>query len=525
MYSGRQSPRSATAAEQEEHPQQEEQAEYPQNEEDVAVDRVESPPPPPMAPMGVVTSNHASAPVTDDDLKRDFESEVLDLARDRSLNRKERAAKKKALLERQAVVEKERERRAVAAMEAKLPRPHWYTSDDEDDESIYSDVEPEEVSEMKAQPEGGAGFVSLIVYTSLSAAALVFHLVSSCPIPWMRGRNGRLYGIWRATGGGQAALEVRHIGDCSYEMQYWRAASAMSVLATFASLGATISGALMCVGKGHMGASFILSFYSMSFGLVSWALVVALYHYFRCGKGAFASGVARLDAGFALTLIGWVLSTAAIIVLALHFFKYWTRSIHSGKTRAVRFFYVAVCIVTILFYCVGQAYTMWGKTFPGVKASVSMWHVQVYDRETRLSTFLNRRTYRCTTITRRMKVVAAFMIMSLIWLFFAVTLGTGACHDTRYIKGSLIFGYASSIFALVAWITLLVTRHSHLCTGATPAGQSYWTDMGYNGIPSGINNAQINFDGYTLREGFGLIVAGWGISTIAVIFNTVLWDL
>ncbi|KAG5484950.1 hypothetical protein LSCM1_07026 [Leishmania martiniquensis] len=476
---------------------------------------------PPTAPA---PSNNPIAPVTEDDLKRDFDSELLDVAHDKSLSRKERAAKKKELLQRQAVVDKERERRTIAALEAALPRPEWYSSDNED-ESVQSEGESDNASELKMQPEGGAGLAFRVVYTVLSAVAFVFHLASSCPIPWMRSKSGRQYGLWRATGGGQPDLDVKNIHDCSYEMQYWQAAAATSVLATVASFGAMIGGALLCVNKGHMGASFILSFYSMTFALVSWALVAALFHYFRCGKGSFASGVARLDAGFALTLMGWMMHMAALVVLGVHFFTYWTRSIHGGKTRAIRFIYLATGIVTMLFYCVGQAFTMWGKTFPGVKASVSLWHVQIFDRETHLSTFLSRQTYMCTTITHRMKVVAAFMIMSIIWLFFAVVLGTGACYNSKYIKSSIFFGYASSIFTLVAWITLLATWRERLCTGATPRGQSYWTDMEYNGIPSGIPNAQIDFDGYSLREGFGLIVSGWAINTLAIIFNSVLYDL
>ncbi|AIN96091.1 hypothetical protein LPMP_100220 [Leishmania panamensis] len=479
---------------------------------------------PPMASMEPVKSNDVDAPVTEDDLKRDFDSEVLDLARDKSLNWKERAAKRKDLLSRQAVVEKERERRVIATLEARLPRPDWYSSDN-DDESIQSDVEAHEASELKMQPEGGAGFVFRVVYTVLSTVAFIFHLTSSCPIPWMRSSSGRKYGVWRATGGGEPDLKVSDIHDCSYEMQYWQAVAATSVLATFASCGAMISGVLLCVNKGHMAASFILSFFSISFSLISWALVVALYRYFRCGKGAFASGVAHLDGGYALTLIGWVMHMTAIIVLIVYFFKYWTRSIHSGKTRAVRFIYVAVGIITMVFYSVGVAYTLWGKTFPAVKVSVSLWHVQVYDRETRLSTFLSHSTYKCTTITRYMRVVAALMILSTIWLFFAVVLGTGACHNSKYLKSSIIFGYASSIFALIAWIILLTMRQGRLCTGAAPIGQSYWVDMGYNGIPSGIENAEINFDGYTLREGFALIVSGWGINTLVLIFNTALWNL
>ncbi|KAL7699028.1 Amastin surface glycoprotein [Lotmaria passim] len=458
--------------------------------------------------------------ITEEDMTRDFDEEVLDLAKDKSLSRKQRAKKKKSLLARQAIVMKEKDRRAIIALDAKLPRPDWYTSDDEED-SIMTDVEKEEVSELKAQPPDGQGRLFLILYTVLSFVAFVFHLTSSCPIPWMRG-HGRQYGVWRAKGGGLPVLKVNNIHDCSNEMQYWQAAAALSVICTFVSCGAWISGLLLCFSKGHMGASFALSFYGAVFSLASWALVVALYHYFRCGKGVFANIGVHLDAGFALTLIAWVCHLAALALLAVHFLRFWTRSVHSGQIHPMRFVYMACLIVTMLFYCVGMAYNMWSKSFPLVKVSVTMWHVEIYDRKTNLRTFLNRQTYKCTTITRRMKVVAAFIILSLIWIFFALIFATGACFDSRFIQSSLIFGYTSVIFALVGWITLIVTRHGHLCTGATPKGVSAWADLGYNGIPSGINNAQIRFDGYALKEGFGLIVAGWALSTVAVVLNTVL---
>ncbi|KPI88109.1 hypothetical protein ABL78_2796 [Leptomonas seymouri] len=456
--------------------------------------------------------------IAEEDMNRNFDEEVLDLAKDKSLSRKERAKKKKALLALQALVEEEKERRTVVELDAKLPRPDWYTSDDDDD-SILSDVEEEEVSDLTLQPPDGQGQAFLILYTVLSFVAFVFHLTSSCPIPWMRG-HGRQYGVWRAKGGGLPDLKVNNIHDCSNEMQYWQAAAALSVISTVVSCGAWISGVLLYMHKGHMGASFALSFYCAVFSLASWALVVALYHYFRCGKGVFANMGVHLDAGFALTLIAWVFHLAALALLGIHFLRFWTRSVHSGKLHPMRFVYVACLIVAMLFYCVGMAYRMWSKDFPLVKASVTMWHVEVHDKTTNLRTFLSRRAYKCTTITRRMKVVAAFIIMSLIWMFFALMLGTGACYDARLVKGSLIFGYISIIFAPVAWITLLATRDGHLCTGATPAGASAWVDMGYNGIPSGIDNAQIRFDGYTLKEGFGLLVAGWALTTVAVILET-----
>ncbi|GET86438.1 hypothetical protein, unknown function [Leishmania tarentolae] len=489
-------------------------------EERAAASRSEEP----QQAMESRASNNGGAPMTESDLQCDFDKQMLEVKHDKRLTRKERAAQRKSLLERQAAVEQERERRAIAALESRLPRPDWYSSADED-EMIEDDIEEKKVSELKTQPEGGAGFVFCVLYTVLSAIAFVFHLASSCPIPWMRSKSGRKYGVWRATGGGLPDLKVGDIHDCSYEMQYWQATAATTVMATVASCGSMISGVLLCVNKGHMGASFILSFYSFFFSLVSWALVVALYHFSRCGKAAFASGVAHLDAGFALTLIGWVMHMGALIVLGVHFFKYWTRSINSGKTRAVRFLYVAAGVITIFLYCSGQAYSMWGKTFPEVEASVSLWYVRVYDRQTRLSTYLSRNTYKCPVFNDRMKASVGLLAVGTIWLFFAVVLGTCACYNFQYIKVSIFCGYASCICALVGWIVLVVTQHDHLCDGATPSGQSYWADMGYNGIPSGIENAQVEFSGYGLREGFGLILVGWILSTVVLIFNTALWDI
>lgn len=458
------------------------------------------------------------------DTTRDFDLEILTVEKDRSLSRSQRRAEKKRLLAEQAAAEAITEKQAIRDLEAKLPRPSWYSSDDESD-SFVSSEEAKEISELRSQPEGSAGYPSLILYTVLSFISFVFNLASSCPIPWMRSSSGRKYGVWSSWGGNETRLMVSDLFDCSQERQYWQAASAMSVIATFAAFGSVISGILLYFRKGHLGASLILSFYSMSFSLVAWSLVVALFHNFRCGKGVFADGVAHLDAGFALTLIAWVFHLAAIVVLGIYFLQYWTRSVHGGKPSAMRFIYVALTVVVMLFYCVGPAYTQWGKSFATVKVSVTMWHVEVYNKETQLSLFLSRRSYRCTTITRRMKVVAAFIIMACIWLFFSLVLGVGACYDTRYIRGSNFFGWAAALFSLVAWLVLIITRHGHLCTGTVAAGESTWADLGYNGIPTGIENAQIRFDGYALKEGFGLMVAGWALNTLAVLFNTILYDI
>lgn len=409
------------------------------------------------------------------------------------------------------------EKKAVAAVESQLPRPEWYSSDD--DEKSAESSEDEEKSDLTAPAEGGMAV--LVLYTVLCFLAFVFSLTASCPIPWMKGKGamrGRKFGIWKATGGALPDIKVTDTHDCSNEVQYWQAASAFAVLSTFATFGALIAACLLCVGRGHFGASFALSFYGMVFALVSWTLVAALFHFHRCGKGSYAS-IANLDAGFALMLLTFIIMLASLGLLAVQFFTYYTRGVHAGKNQPMRLLVAVLLCVVMLFNCVGPAFNQWSKTFDQVKVHVTMWRVEVFDRTTELSTYLSRRDYKCSTITRRMKVVAAFNVMGNIWLFVAIPLAVGACHVARLRNGTMLFATLSCIFSMVAWLTLAATRHGHLCTSVVPPAASLWTAQGYNGIPSGYDNGQIVFDGYSMSEGFGLMVTGWVLNLAAVILN------
>ncbi|EPY33740.1 hypothetical protein STCU_02026 [Strigomonas culicis] len=402
-------------------------------------------------------------------------------------------------------------------MEATLPRPAWYSSDDED--SGAEDAIEEDGTEMRAPQERR----SLVhVYTICVCIGFALNLAASCPVPWMRAaQGGRTYGVWRATGGGAADLEVTAIHDCSNEKQYWQAAGAFSVLATFFAAGAVISGIFLSVGRGHIGVSLALGFYGMAQSLVSWALAAALFHHYRCGKGTYSS-FARLDAGFALALVACALHLVGTAVLFVHFATYYTKSVHFGKPHAYRFLFVALLVVVMLFWCVGSAYTQWHRTFPLVKVRVTMWHVEVYDRASRLSTFLGRREYGSTIFIARMKVVAGFNIMSLIFAGLALFTAMAACFNHKQRRNSNILAVIAWLTSFISWIVLLVVRHRPIGTVAVAAGESFWYDLGYNGIPTGVANGQISYKGYAMGDGFALIVTGWALLLVATVINCVI---
>lgn len=409
------------------------------------------------------------------------------------------------------------ETRQVKEMEARLPRPEWYTSDDEDSSESSEDVK--ETSELKAKPPGGVGL--LTVYILFCFVSFAFNLASSCPIPWLRARQGgRKYGVWKEWGGGLPDLKVKDITGCSEEKQYWQATSAFSVIATVFSFGATVAGLLLVLGHGHVGASFALSFYCTAFSLGAWALVVALFHFYRCGKGVFAVDLARLDAGFALTLIAFVLQLISLVVLLIYFTTYYTKSIHAGKQSPMRWIYVVMASVVMLLYCVGPALEQWSKEFPLIKCSFSIWHVKIYDRNSLLTAVLSRKAYRCSTIIRRMKVVAGFVVMSNIWMFLSLMFGIGACYREKLCRPANVLGWASVFFFMVAWLVLMITRYDNLCTSDVPPGSTLWP-ADYNGVPTGVFNAKVRFDGYKWREGFALMITGWALNVVASLLNCI----
>ncbi|CAD2222918.1 hypothetical protein AGDE_02556 [Angomonas deanei] len=411
----------------------------------------------------------------------------------------------------------EEEKEKVAAMEATLPRPSWYSTDSDDGEEEL--VDAAEINEMKVKPPGSTGI--LIVYIILIGIGWVFNLASSCPIPWMKAKHGgRTYGVWRAKGAGLPDLKVNNIHDCSNEMQYWQAGAAFSVFATCFSFGALISGILLICGKGHIGVSIGLAFYSMSFSLVSWSLIAALLHYHRCGKGTYNS-FARLDAGFALTVVAWVLELVACLLLLIYFSCRYTKSVHSAKYSPMRIVYVILIFIVIVFWCVGCAYTMYEKDFPLVKSKITIWHTEVYDKASKMSTFLGRKWYMCSTYTRRMKVVAAFNIMSNIWAFFALMCGFASIQNRKMISKASLFGFIAFFFSFVSWLVIVINKSRILCNTEILEGQSLWYDLGYNGIPTGVEDGLINVKNYKLGEGFILIVTGWALVLVASILNCI----
>lgn len=158
-------------------------------------------------------------------------------------------------------------------------------------------------------------------------------------------------------------------------MQYWQVLCAISIMATFAACGALISVILLYFKHGHLGASLILTFYSFVFTLMAWAVVVALFHYKRCDRPAFASGIAHLDGGFALMLLAWCIYAFTLALLIYYFFRFYTKSIHTGTTNPYRFVHVVLLCIALLFYCVGPALPVWSRSFNGITARVSLWSV------------------------------------------------------------------------------------------------------------------------------------------------------
>ncbi|CAC9502969.1 hypothetical protein, unknown function [Leishmania infantum JPCM5] len=364
---------------------------------------------------------------------------------------------------------------------------------------------------------------ALIIHMIFFGIAFVFTLAAACPIPWYRGRNvdvcgvnykDRLFSLWMAEGGKYPDIWVHAMKHCPLEKQFYQTIAVSTILGCVLSfLSLLVSGARLS-GRASYGWILLFSFLAFAWTLCGNAMSISMYYSSRCNAPRL-SNTARLDAGFALSLLAWVFQLGGLLAVAL------VTKLNVGpvlkQLRVMDTYYMALLCVSLLFLCVANAGTVWKRRFNtrdvGV-VRVTYWHTElIMPNGTNL--YYGLWHYRCSAYSKRMKASVSFLILSSIALFMATMLAIPAFLARGCRIASIVFSVITLVFLVISWVTAVAVRHRNSCTGAVNGTMYQY----YPGVPSGIYNGLTNFPGYGVQEGLVLSIVAWVIVLGATVLN------
>ncbi|KAK7200954.1 Amastin surface glycoprotein [Novymonas esmeraldas] len=354
---------------------------------------------------------------------------------------------------------------------------------------------------------------ALLVHIVLYVIAFVFTLASACPIPWYRGRDvlsrgvnykGRQFTLWKSTGGSYPTVSVRTMTNCPLEKQFYQTIAVCTIVGCVLSVISLLIAGARLSGRTSYGWVLLFSFLAFAWTACGNAMSISLYYLSRCDAPRFSSS-ARLDAGFALTLVAWVLQLGGLLAIVL------VTKVNIGpvlkEVRVMDTIYIAVLCVALLFLCVANATTVWKRRFKDNNVDVvrvTYWHTElIMPNGTNL--YYGRRHYRCGAYGKRMKASISFLILASISLFLSIMLAIPAFIARGCRIASLTFSIITLVFLIISWVTAVAVRYRKSCTGAVN-GSVY---VNYPGVPSGIFDGLTSFPGYGVQEGLILSIVGW----------------
>lgn len=392
----------------------------------------------------------------------------------------------------------------------------------------YKYLEDEVPAILSPKPVGGLR-TAMIVYIVFAVIGFICLLVASCPVPWYRGKNKMWsgvdynkvkYSLWKQTGGNQPEIKVRDIQDCPIEKQFYFTISVSVIVGCCFSFMSIIAAIVKLSGKGGYGATLLLGFLGFSWALCASAMSMSQYHIDRCAKPRFVS-IARLDAGFALSVVGWVFMLIATLVVTF------ATRLNIGPAlknlRVFDTFYMLILLVSLLFVVVANVSTVWKRRFNtrAVRVvRVTYWHTELLDGAG-TSLIYGRAHYRCSAFNKRMKASVSFLILGSVSLFFAAMFGIAGFVKRGCRIASCVLSIITSVFLIVSWVTAVAVFYRKLCTRAVP----YTMYRDYPGVPSGVFEGYTKFDGYGVQEGVILVIIAWVLVTAAAIVNFIVpWE-
>ncbi|CBZ32146.1 Amastin surface glycofamily protein [Leishmania donovani] len=364
--------------------------------------------------------------------------------------------------------------------------------------------------DLRAVPEEHSGKCVMISWILFSSVSFIFMLAASLPVPWLKDGQGRKWTVWKDVNGTPWSKI-----ECDHKRQLFQAMEAFTIVGCLLSLGSLVAGALQMMGRGHLGVMMLFGFLTVMVSLTDWALIVNQYHKHNCaGDQVYAAGINRLDAGFGLVFISFALMLFGIIALArwmseslslseLHRTKYHSSALMSS--------FISGCVLTIA--TVGTAQNMWEHYDRKTSLKITYWGVEIYHRNEGLSENWPLSSYHCPQFTLHMRAGAVFSIISDAFLFFTFLFSVAAVYSRPCKWVTVGFGAVSWILLLVCSAITIAARYKTFCpSGVVPPSTAIY------GAPLDTIEQRVNFKGFVITDGLGMIISAWCITTANLIY-------
>lgn len=372
------------------------------------------------------------------------------------------------------------------------------------------------------------GFLRLMtmVYTGAMAAACVLMLVAACPIPWFSGKSYSVDGetvnmknvkwsLWEQKGGDFPTIKVKDMGDCPVKQQFFRAMEGCAIASTCFAFFAFVEGILKLVkGSSAYFMMLLLSFFAVLWGVCANGMAISLYTNKHCNVKM--SEMSSLSAGFALSLVSWVLSLVAFLALAVA--THFNVGPSLKRMRTYDTVYFLLLFSSLVMATVAGTRPIFHRKFNDDlvhDVRIGYWREEVTYSKERLPLIMSRAQFRCKPYDTRMKASIAFLILGCVALFFATVLSIPGFLKKPFRAGSCVVAIIAVIFLTINWVIVIVLLKSEYCQQSVKSSMF----QNYPGVPSGIQDGLTKFPGYSLSEGAVLPIVAWILTLVAVIAN------
>ncbi|EPY36012.1 hypothetical protein AGDE_07127 [Angomonas deanei] len=366
--------------------------------------------------------------------------------------------------------------------------------------------------DIRAKPTAGGKNVVLF-HTIVSFCSFALMLTASCPVQWMKAGNGDKWTLWKNYDGTKWADY-----KCDHKRQMFQAMAAFSIIATVSSLGSFLAGLLQLVGVGHFGVTAAFGFFTFAMTLVCWALIANQYHAYNCpGEISYVHHINRLYAGFALSISSCGIMFCSVVATLYYMWSKFSRPESAKQYSPVALVCCFISFGTLTIATVGSAFDFYVQYFLQYTVKVTLWHIQLEDREMGASEYYSYKDYNCKALNSYFKAGQAFSIIGAAFLFLAFLFNIAAVYKKVMKIPTIIFMACSAVFTLICWAIMVGARYKKFCPDARDIRVA---DMYAIPAADGLEQ-RVFFEGYHIVDGLAMIISAFAITVVNVIIFAV----
>ena len=366
-----------------------------------------------------------------------------------------------------------------------------------------------------AAPTGDRlGRFAIISFTLAMAVAFSFSLAGTATTTWFQ----RVFStkgesdyskiantLWSQTitnaQSQDSTVMYKDMRGCDDFTQMWFAASGFSVISVVFGFLALVAGVYNTVVSGSSErrplyrTAIAFGILNSFFMLVTWAIAAKIYYGRWCNQVYYFQGnMYTAQAGFALFVVGWVVSTIGSIGLVIAYVL--SKDSPFAKSSRAGLLFAAIIFVALIFSIVGSATSFANFNLNNVQADVGLWQITQSTLTSTVEISIGDLT--CSDYKERIRAGEAFSILSCIFLFVSFLLAVSRFHKPSLripASGVALFG---SICQLITWGVGATIYNTGFC-----------------------GNASLRASGYTIGPGLALYVTAWCITLVISIVNII----